>query len=78
MNFVYYPLMDCQVLLNLLSVSKLRYGGTKTIIVNQGLDRKQICGGGIGNNNQSFKLSLKILIVPHMLRRGALKGANCK
>ena len=28
--------------------------------------------------NQSFNLSLKLLIVPHRLRRGTERGVNCE
>ena len=67
--------------MKLLSVEKLGYGGATPIIGNQGLGRMQICVGGMGKHTslrvtKVFKLSLKPLTVPHMLRRGSERGEN--
>ena len=77
--------MDFQGFLKLLSVGKLGNGGSTHIIGYQDLGRIHICGGGGGvvkhtplRVTQSFKLSLKTLIVPHRLRRGSERGVNCE
>ena len=49
-NRIYWPLIDCQGLLNLLLVVKSGYGGATLIIGNQGLGRMNVYGGGMVNH----------------------------
>ena len=73
--------MYCQVLLKVLSISKLGKVLSISIIGNQRLGRMQICGGGMLDHASikvtlGFKLSLKPLIVPNSLRMGSEISVN--